>query len=41
MTEKSVKDYETMIPVKFYRGEIWCRISGQIYPELKDFEWAG
>lgn len=31
MTERSMKDYETMIPVKFYGGEIWCRISGQIY----------
>jgi hypothetical protein len=41
MTRKSVKDYETMIPVKFYTGEIWCRISGQIYLELEDFEWAG
>jgi bacillopeptidase F (M6 metalloprotease family) len=41
MTLKSVKDYETMIPVKFYAGEIWCRISGQIYLELEDFEWAG
>jgi selenocysteine lyase/cysteine desulfurase len=41
MTEKSIKEYETMIPVKFYAGEFWCRISGQIYLELKDFEWAG
>jgi hypothetical protein len=41
MTEKSVKEYETMIPVKFYAGEFWCRISGQIYLELEDFEWAG
>lgn len=40
MTEKSVNDYESMIPVKFYAGEIWCRISGQIYLELQDFEWA-
>lgn len=40
MTEKSIHDYETMIPVKFYVGEIWCRISGQIYLELEDFEWA-
>lgn len=40
MTEKSIKDYETMIPVKFYAGEIWCRISGQIYIEVDDFEWA-
>jgi hercynylcysteine S-oxide lyase len=41
MTEKSVKDYETMIPVKFYAGKIWCRISGQIYLELEDFERTG
>ncbi|KAH8744948.1 aminotransferase family protein-like protein [Hyaloscypha finlandica] len=41
MTEKSVKEYATMIPVKFYVGQIWCRISGQIYLELEDFEWAG
>ncbi|OBT52758.1 hypothetical protein VE04_07506 [Pseudogymnoascus sp. 24MN13] len=40
MTERSIKDYETMIPVKFYGGEVWCRISGQVYLELQDFEWA-
>lgn len=39
MTERSIKDYETMIPVKFYRGEVWCRISGQVYLELQNFEW--
>ena len=38
MTEKSVKDYETMIPVKFYTRKFWCRISGQICLELDDFE---
>jgi hypothetical protein len=40
MTEKYVRDYETIIPVKFYAGEIWCRFSGQIYLGLEDFEWA-
>lgn len=40
MTERSVRGYDTMISIKFYAGAIWCRISGQIYLEVEDFEWA-
>ncbi|PNH50627.1 hypothetical protein VD0003_g6540 [Verticillium dahliae] len=25
---------------KFYAGEFWCRVSGQIYWTMDDFEWA-
>jgi hypothetical protein len=40
ITERAVKDYDTMIPTKFYAGAIWSRLSGQIYLEVVDFEWA-
>lgn len=29
-----------MIPVIFDGRKFWCRMSGQIYLEFRDFEWA-
>lgn len=40
MQELTPAEYETYIPIKFYAGDFWCRISGQIYLTLEDFEWA-
>ncbi|OHE91174.1 hypothetical protein CORC01_13516 [Colletotrichum orchidophilum] len=40
MQELTPAEYETYIPIKFYAGNFWCRISGQVYLTLKDFEWA-
>ncbi|KAI1843735.1 hypothetical protein JX265_001031 [Neoarthrinium moseri] len=40
MQEKTPAEYETYIPIKFYKGGFWCRISGQIYLTIDDFEWA-
>jgi hypothetical protein len=36
----SVKEFDTFLQVDFYNGYLWCRFSGQIYLEFKDFEWA-
>ncbi|TGO18651.1 hypothetical protein BTUL_0008g00320 [Botrytis tulipae] len=38
--ETSIKEYDTMIITKYYSGGLWARISGQIYLEMSDFEWA-
>ncbi|KAK1656283.1 putative aminotransferase family protein [Colletotrichum phormii] len=40
MQELTPAEYETYIPIKFYAGSFWCRISGQVYLTLNDFEWA-
>ena len=40
MQELGPAEYETYIPTKFYDGGFWCRISGQIYLGVEDFEWA-
>lgn len=40
MEELTPAEYETFIPIKFYAGEFWCRISGQVYLTVEDFEWA-
>ncbi len=40
MQELTPADYETYIPIKFYNGAFWCRISAQVYLTLDDFEWA-
>ncbi|OAA78113.1 selenocysteine lyase [Akanthomyces lecanii RCEF 1005] len=40
MQELTPAEYETYIPIKFYDGAFWCRISAQIYLALEDFEWA-
>ncbi|RYP26926.1 hypothetical protein DL766_006567 [Monosporascus sp. MC13-8B] len=39
--EKTPQEYETYIPTKFYQGQFWSRISGQIYLTVDDFEAAG
>lgn len=41
ITERTVTDFNTMIPTKVHAGAIWARLSGQIYLELTDFEKAG
>lgn len=40
MQELTPSEYETYIPIKFYAGGFWCRISAQIYLTVRDFEWA-
>lgn len=40
MQELTPAEYETYLPIKFYKGEFWCRVSGQIYLTVQDFEWA-
>lgn len=38
--ETTPEEYETYIPTKYYAGEFWVRISGQVYLEYEDFEKA-
>lgn len=40
MEDLTPLEYQTFIPVKFYAGAFWCRISGQVYLTVEDFEWA-
>lgn len=40
MQELTPAEYNTYIPIKFYNGAFWCRISAQIYLTIEDFEWA-
>lgn len=41
ITQRTVDDFDTMVPTKVHAGVIWARLSGQIYLELTDFERAG
>lgn len=41
MQESLVNEFNTFVPIFEYHGRIYTRISGQIYLELKDFEWLG
>ncbi|KAF1949562.1 PLP-dependent transferase [Byssothecium circinans] len=34
-------EYKTFMAAMFYGGQWWVRMSGQVYLELGDFEWAG
>ena len=36
-----VEKHHTFMAVVFYAGCWWVRLSGQIYLEAKDFDWAG
>ncbi|KAI1327374.1 aminotransferase family protein-like protein [Xylariaceae sp. FL0255] len=40
MTYRSVVDFDSFIPVRYYAGCIWSRLSSQIYLEIRDFVWA-
>jgi len=41
MEKTLVDEFHTFVAIYQYNGQIWTRISGQIYLELKDFEWLG
>jgi hypothetical protein len=41
MERTLVDEFNTFVAIYEYDGKLWCRISGQIYLELKDFEWLG
>ena len=41
ITERTILEFDTMVPAMFHAGAMWVRFSGQIYLEMKDFEWAG
>ncbi len=36
-----IDEFNTFVAIYEYDGKLWTRISGQIYLELKDFEWLG
>jgi hypothetical protein len=40
MSKTFVDDYRTFIQSMFYGGAWWVRLSGQVYLEMADFEWA-
>lgn len=37
----AVKEFDTYLQLALHSGNMWVRLSGQIYLELKDFEWVG
>ncbi|KAJ5992020.1 Pyridoxal phosphate-dependent transferase major region subdomain 1 [Penicillium sp. IBT 35674x] len=41
MQQAMIKDWKTFMPVFPFKGSWWVRLSGQIYLEDSDFEWAG
>lgn len=34
------EEFDTAIPIIFYNGSWWARVSGQVYLEMSDFEYA-
>lgn len=40
LCKTSIDDYNTFIQCMFYEGAWWTRLSGQVYLEMADFEWA-
>ncbi|CZR62819.1 related to isopenicillin N epimerase [Phialocephala subalpina] len=37
----AVKEFDTYLQIALHSGYMWVRLSGQIYLEMKDFEWVG
>jgi hypothetical protein len=36
-----VREFDTFIAMYAYKGRLWTRLSGQVYLEMKDWEWCG
>ena len=41
MEKTLVDEFNTFVAIYEYNGKLWSRICGQIYLELRDFEWIG
>ncbi|PLB34158.1 putative aminotransferase family protein (LolT) [Aspergillus candidus] len=41
MQRTMIEEWQTYMPVFWFKGAWWFRISAQVYLELSDFEWAG
>lgn len=41
MFETMMEEYKTYIPILPFQGGWWARLSGQVYLDMADFEWAG
>lgn len=41
MQQNMIGRFKTFMPIFPFQGSWWVRLSGQIYLEESDFEWAG
>ncbi|KAI0114369.1 pyridoxal phosphate-dependent transferase [Nemania sp. FL0031] len=41
MMRTMVEEYKTFIALIIHEGQLWARLSAQVYLDIEDFEWAG
>jgi hypothetical protein len=41
LRDTAVTEFDTYLQMAYHSDYLWIRLSGQIYLELKDFEWIG
>ena len=41
MERTLVEEHNTFVPIYEYKGRLWTRVCGQVYLEVRDFEWLG
>jgi hypothetical protein len=37
----AAKEFDTYLQIAYHAASMWVRLSGQIYLEVRDFEWVG
>ncbi|KAL2070800.1 hypothetical protein VTL71DRAFT_13826 [Oculimacula yallundae] len=41
LQETLIDEYKTFVAIWLFQGRFWARLSGQVYLDMEDFEWAG
>jgi hercynylcysteine S-oxide lyase len=41
INDRGIREFDTYLQIALHAGTMWVRLSGQIYLDVRDFEWVG